>query len=66
MYPSGGFSFSKVKCVKPVHESDKSLGHINVPIIVDAAFLYYIQGNFSSPGDVNAIQWNRTCFFSRL
>ena len=25
MYPCGGFSFNKGKCVKPVHESDKSL-----------------------------------------
>ena len=47
VYPSGSFSFNIVNCVKPVKESDKSLP-IDIPIIIDAAFLHFIQGRMSS------------------
>ena len=37
---------------------------IDIPIVIDAAFLHNILVCISS-GDVNVFQWNRECFFSR-
>ena len=38
---------------------------IDIPIIIDAAFLHYIQICLRSSSDVNVFQWNREWFFSR-
>ena len=38
---------------------------INVPIVIDAAFLHNIQVRISGPGNVDILQWNRKWFFSR-
>ena len=38
---------------------------IDIPIIIDAAFLHNIQVCMSSSGDVNVFQWNRERLFSR-
>ena len=53
------FSSIKVNRVKPVHGSDKSLDPKDVPLIIDAAFLFNIQILACSSGYVNAFQWSR-------
>ena len=65
MYPLGGSSSNRVNCVKPVQESEKISGSIDVPAVVDAAFWHNIQVCMCSSGNVNVLQWNRERFFSR-
>ena len=38
---------------------------MDIPIIIDAAFLHNIKVRMCSSGDVNVFQWNREWFFSR-
>ena len=56
------FSLSRVNWVKPVQESDQISRSIDIPIIIDAAFLHDIQICSWSSGDVNVFQWNREWF----
>ena len=59
----GGFFFlNNANFVYPVHDSDKFTIHIDIPIVVNTAFLQHIQIRVRSPGHVNVFQWDWECF----